>query len=63
MSRQICLLTLAFLFVFGSVSFAHSGRTVSKGGYNCSAKSQAKGLCIGYHYHNGGGAAPSVPKV
>ncbi|WP_144395596.1 HNH endonuclease [Pleionea sediminis] len=34
---------------------AHSGRTDSSGGHNCSAKSKAKGLCTGYHYHNGGG--------
>lgn len=33
---------------------AHSGRTDSSGGHNCSAKSIAKGLCSGYHYHNGG---------
>ncbi|MGM0924781.1 MAG: YHYH domain-containing protein [Bacillota bacterium] len=61
MSKKICLLTFIFLLVFGSISFAHSGRTDSKGGHNCSAKSQAKGLCSGYHYHNGGGTAPSEP--
>ena len=33
---------------------AHSGRTDSSGGHNCSDKSIAKGLCTGYHYHNGG---------
>lgn len=33
---------------------AHSGRTDSSGGHNCSEKSKAKGLCTGYHYHNGG---------
>ena len=30
---------------------SHSGRTDSNGGHNCSAKSQQKGLCSGYHYH------------
>lgn len=31
---------------------AHSGRTDSNGGHNCSEASQRKGLCYGYHYHN-----------
>jgi hypothetical protein len=34
-------------------AFAHSGRTDSKGGHNCSQKSIDKGLCTGYHYHSG----------
>lgn len=32
---------------------AHSGRTDSNGGHNCSQASKDKGLCTGYHYHNG----------
>lgn len=56
------LITLApalILFLLPSTVTAHSGRTDSSGGHNCSAKSIAKGLCIGYHYHNGGSV--SVP--
>jgi hypothetical protein len=34
-------------------AFAHSGRTDSNGGHNCSQTSIDKGLCSGYHYHNG----------
>ena len=30
---------------------AHSGRTDSYGGHNCSDQSKRKGLCTGYHYH------------
>ena len=30
---------------------AHSGRTDSRGGHNCSEQSKRKGLCTGYHYH------------
>ena len=30
---------------------AHSGRTDSNGGHNCSDQSKRKGLCSGYHYH------------
>ena len=30
---------------------AHSGRTDSNGGHNCSEQSKRKGLCYGYHYH------------
>ena len=37
-----------------STQLAHSGRTDQFGGHNCSAKSIQKGLCSGYHYHNGG---------
>lgn len=53
----------AFLFLFtimfsNSVS-AHSGRTDASGGHNCSQKSINKGLCTGYHYHNGGSSAGS----
>ncbi|WP_079504817.1 YHYH domain-containing protein [Mesobacillus jeotgali] len=57
MYKKIAILTLLFTFVFGTISFAHSGRTDSSGGHNCSEKSKAKGLCTGYHNHNGGGAS------
>ncbi|MFC0523891.1 YHYH domain-containing protein [Pontibacillus salicampi] len=57
---------LAFIMViilaslsFQEVSYAHSGRTDSSGGHNCSSKSQAKGLCSGYHYHNTGSSSHS----
>jgi len=45
---------LAFIFVMSlnATSYAHSGRTDANGGHNCSLKSQQKGLCSGYHYHN-----------
>ncbi|MCM3767802.1 YHYH domain-containing protein [Neobacillus niacini] len=46
-------------FLFGSFVSAHPGRTDSTGGQNCSEKSKAKGLCTGYHYHNGGGGTSS----
>lgn len=49
---------LSFLFI-ASMANAHSGRTDSSGGHNCSEKSIAKGLCTGYHYHNGGGGTSS----
>lgn len=51
---------LVLLLLFTSTSnivYAHSGRTDGSGGHNCSDKSIAKGLCTGYHYHNGGGAS------
>ena len=46
------LLALIFVVSISTVSYAHSGGTDSSGGHNCSAKSQQKGLCSGYHYHN-----------
>jgi len=42
---------ISVLFINTSIN-AHSGRTDSSGGHNCSLKSQQKGLCSGYHYHN-----------
>ncbi|RHW43477.1 YHYH domain-containing protein [Neobacillus notoginsengisoli] len=70
MYKKVALLVLLFTFVFGTVSFAHSGRTDSRGGHNCSDKSKAKGLCTGYHFHNGGSTSgssssgsKSAPKV
>lgn len=44
------IILLACLFSCTSV-MAHSGRTDSSGGHNCSSASQQKGLCSGYHYH------------
>jgi hypothetical protein len=46
------LVALIFVVSMSTISFAHSGRTDSSGGHNCSAKSQQKGLCSGYHYHS-----------
>ena len=40
-------------------AFAHSGRTDSSGGHNCSQKSIDKGLCTGYHNHNSGNSGSS----
>ncbi|MGC5326878.1 YHYH domain-containing protein [Brevibacillus sp. SYSU BS000544] len=54
------VLTLALIFVPIVSADAHSGRTDSSGGHNCSDKSKAKGLCTGYHYHNGGHSSGSV---
>lgn len=60
------LIMIAILTVFTltpATAIAHSGRTDSSGGHNCSASSQAKGLCSGYHYHNGGTSKPvSTPQ-
>ncbi|CAG9620327.1 excalibur calcium-binding domain-containing protein [Sutcliffiella rhizosphaerae] len=50
------LLFLSIIFITDYAE-AHSGRTDSNGGHNCSEKSIAKGLCTGYHYHNGGGSS------
>ena len=57
--RKLLLLSL---FLVSMSGYSHSGRTDSRGGHNCSAKSRAKGLCTGYHYHNGGGSS-STKKV
>ncbi|MCQ6277059.1 YHYH domain-containing protein [Bacillus sp. V3B] len=59
MSKKIAIFVLLFTFLFGTMAYAHSGRTDSSGGHNCSEKSQAKGLCSGYHSHNGGGSTSS----
>ncbi|SHT43178.1 Uncharacterised protein [Mycobacteroides abscessus subsp. abscessus] len=60
MHKKIGFITLLLIFLFGAVVNAHSGRTDSSGGHNCSPKSQSKGLCSGYHYHNGGGSTSFV---
>jgi hypothetical protein len=59
MSKKLVFFTLIFMFLFGTIASAHSGRTDSSGGHNCSDKSVSKGLCTGYHYHNGGGGSTS----
>lgn len=62
MKKIIFFIVMIFgICIFSDLnSFAHSGRTDSSGGHNCSAKSQAKGLCTGYHYHNEGATVNSV---
>lgn len=59
--RQTGLLVLTFILIttFSQSAYAHSGRTDANGGHNCSASSKAKGLCTGYHYHNGGASSGS----
>ncbi|WP_431027041.1 YHYH domain-containing protein [Lysinibacillus sp. LZ02] len=59
MFRKVIFSMMICLFVFSSISYAHSGRTDSSGGHNCSQKSINKGLCSGYHYHNGGSSTGS----
>ncbi|QNF29646.1 YHYH domain-containing protein [Metabacillus elymi] len=59
MKRFTILLVLLSLFSFQNIAEAHSGRTDSSGGHNCSDKSKAKGLCTGYHKHNGGSDSSS----
>ena len=49
--KRIIIIFISLIFVCGQ-SYAHSGRTDSRGGHNCSQKSKNKGLCTGYHYHN-----------
>ncbi|ALC88892.1 hypothetical protein AM500_03060 [Bacillus sp. FJAT-18017] len=56
--KKYFLVFICSWLVFTSMNLtvqAHSGRTDSSGGHNCSDKSKSKGLCSGYHYHNGGG--------
>lgn len=54
MKKLIFILVVLLFLPIQSIGEAHSGRTDSSGGHNCSEKSQANGLCSGYHYHNGG---------
>ena len=42
---------LAFIFFIPNSAFAHSGGLDRYCGHKCSATSQQKGLCRGYHYH------------
>ncbi len=55
--KKLVLLTLIAVLGLSAQAYSHSGRTDKNGGHNCSAKSQQKGLCSGYHYHyyNNGG--------
>lgn len=60
---RISLATLFFLLLIGlfaATASAHSGRTDSSGGHNCSQASINKGLCSGYHNHNGGSSEPAA---
>ncbi|MGP4060028.1 YHYH domain-containing protein [Halobacillus sp. H74] len=59
--KGFTLIFVLLLLVLGFQDYAsaHSGRTDSSGGHNCSAKSIEKGLCTGYHYHNGGSSSSS----
>lgn len=47
------LIGLVAIVLLTSQASAHSGRTDKEGGHKCSQKSIDKGLCTGYHYHNG----------
>ena len=60
MKRTTLAITALLFISFQAV--AHSGRTDSSGGHNCSAKSVQKGLCSGYHYHNNGGSHLDITK-
>jgi len=56
MKKLVLLMAmLTLFFTTASIASAHPGRLDSNGGHNCSDKSKAKGLCSGYHYHNGNG--------
>ncbi len=61
-NNLIAVVVLTVFTLTPVTALAHSGRTDSSGGHNCSATSQAKGLCSGYHYHNGGPAVYPVPQ-
>jgi len=63
MKRKTIVLTVVMMFLLMAISsnaLAHSGRLDSNGGHNCSDKSIQKGLCTGYHYHNGGKTTSST---
>jgi hypothetical protein len=53
MKNTIRVLLAILIMSLASYSLAHSGRTDTYGGHKCSQKSINKGLCSGYHYHNG----------
>lgn len=61
MKKWTYLLVIVLVFSLQNKAEAHPGRTDSSGGHNCSQKSISKGLCTGYHYHNGGGSTKTVP--
>ena len=50
MSKKLVFVLLLTVFM-ENIVMAHSGRTDSSGGHNCSQKSKDKGLCSGYHRH------------
>ncbi|UZM97336.1 copper amine oxidase N-terminal domain-containing protein [Lysinibacillus sp. MHQ-1] len=50
---------ITLFFTTTTIADAHPGRLDSNGGHNCSDKSKAKGLCTGYHYHNGNSGSGS----
>ena len=52
MSNTVKIFAILTLAAVASYSDAHSGRTDSNGGHNCSQASKDKGLCTGYHYHS-----------
>lgn len=54
---KVLAITLVVFLSLSTVIYAHSGRTDASGGHNCSEKSISKGLCTGYHYHNGGSSS------
>ena len=60
MSKKIALLGFLFTFLFGTMAYAHPGRTDSNGGHTCRTNCGNWGLSTGeYHYHNGGGTTSS----
>jgi hypothetical protein len=60
MGKRIALLGFLFTFLFGSIAYAHPGRTDSNGGHTCRTNCGSWGLSTGeYHYHNGGGTTSS----
>jgi hypothetical protein len=60
MGKKIALLGFLFTFLFGSIAYAHPGRTDSNGGHTCRTNCGSWGLSTGeYHYHNGGGTTSS----
>ncbi|WP_347552933.1 hypothetical protein ABFG93_22025 (plasmid) [Pseudalkalibacillus hwajinpoensis] len=54
MRSLIILFTIFLVFAIQNSASAHSGGTDASGGHKCSDTSKAKGLCTGYHSHNGG---------
>jgi len=58
--RAFVVSCLVVAVALPTVASAHSGRTDSRGGHNCSENSKRKGLCTGYHYHNGGGSSSNA---
>ena len=51
MMNKYIFTLLAFIFFMPNNLFAHSGGLDRYCGHKCSATSQQKGLCSGYHYH------------